>query len=99
MVVNARIGDLIREARADEITNAIGDGDYFGMQTFEQALIAKVLDGSIEREAAADASSNRHDFLVALDRELKVQAAAIAPAASEPEPALEPVLVSGLRVA
>ena len=39
MVVNARIADLIREGRPDEITDAIAEGEYFGMQTFEQALI------------------------------------------------------------
>ena len=40
--MNARIADLIREGRPDEITDAIGEGEYFGMQTFEQALIDRV---------------------------------------------------------
>ena len=38
MINNARIADLIRENRADEITEAIADGAYFKMQTFTQAL-------------------------------------------------------------
>ncbi|MBV8395393.1 MAG: PilT/PilU family type 4a pilus ATPase [Actinobacteria bacterium] len=98
MVNNSRIGDLIREGRPEEVTDAISEGEYFGMQTFEQALIAKVLEGSVEREAAADASSNRHDFLVALERELKRQAVAVA--ASEPEPVAEEAAVGPLfRVA
>src|SRR4051794_34936532 len=39
MSVNARIADLIRESRADEIHDAIEDGAFFEMQTFSQALI------------------------------------------------------------
>jgi twitching motility protein PilT len=71
MVVNARIADLIREGRPDEITGAIGEGEYFGMQTFEQALIERVLAGELDVEIAADAATNKHDFLVALERETK----------------------------
>jgi twitching motility protein PilT len=67
MVTNARIADLIRENRPDEITDAIAAGEYYQMQTFAQSLIALVLDGSVEREVAANASTNRHDFLVALE--------------------------------
>jgi twitching motility protein PilT len=71
MVVNARIADLIREGRPDEITGAIGEGEYFGMQTFEQALIERVLAKELDVEIAGDAATNKHDFLVALDRETK----------------------------
>jgi twitching motility protein PilT len=99
MVNNARIADLIREGRPDEITDAIAEGEYFNMQSFQQALIAKVLDGSIDADTAADASSNKHDFLVALERELKLQAAA-APEPVEPEAQAEPTApAGGLRVA
>jgi twitching motility protein PilT len=101
MIVNARIADLIRENRPEEITDAIAEGEYFDMQTFQQTLIALVLDGSIDEEVAANASSNRHDFLVALERAQKRQAAAAEPKADEPavepeEPQDEP---TGLRVA
>ncbi len=98
MVANARIGDLIRENRPEEIADAIADGDYFGMQTFEQALIAKVLDGSIDRDVAADASSNRHDFIVALERAEKVAALAAEAEQRAVEPEPQPAL-GGLRVA
>jgi twitching motility protein PilT len=74
MVVNARVADLIREDRADEIPEAIAEGDFFQMQTFTQALIDLVLAGRVDREIAANASSNKHDFLVALERALKQQA-------------------------
>ena len=68
MVSNARIQDLIRENRADEITDAIAAGDFYEMQTFAQSLIALVLSGAVDREVAANAATNRHDFLVDLER-------------------------------
>ena len=68
MVSNARIQDLILENRADEITDAIAAGDFYEMQTFAQSLIALVLSGAVDREVAANAATNRHDFLVDLER-------------------------------
>jgi twitching motility protein PilT len=75
MVTNARIADLIRENRAGEIEEAIADGDFFKMQTFTQALLDLVLADEVDTEVAANAASNRHDFLVALDRAVKKRAA------------------------
>jgi twitching motility protein PilT len=77
MVNNARIADLIRENRPEEIPDAIAEGEFFQMQTFGAALIELVLSGEVEREVAANASSNRHDFLVALEYSLKRQAVGI----------------------
>jgi twitching motility protein PilT len=74
MVNNARIADLIREDRADEIHDAIADGSFFQMQTFMQALLDLVVSGQVDKEIAANAATNRHDFLVALDRALKTDA-------------------------
>jgi twitching motility protein PilT len=71
MVTNARIQDLIRENRPDEITDAIAAGEFYEMQTFAQALIELVLRGDVDRETAANAASNRHDFLVALEQAMK----------------------------
>ena len=68
MVVNARVAELIRERRGDSIPQAIEDGAYFSMQSFAQALIRLVLDGLVEREVAANAATNQHDFLIALER-------------------------------
>jgi twitching motility protein PilT len=75
MVNNARIADLVRENRADEIHDAIEDGSFFQMQTFMQALIDLVVSGQVDQEIAANAATNRHDFLVALERALKTDAA------------------------
>jgi twitching motility protein PilT len=75
MVTNSRIADLIRESRAEEITEAIGEGAFFQMQTFADALIELVLADHVDREVAANAATNRHDFLVALEHALKRRAA------------------------
>src|SRR6476659_4449070 len=48
LVANARIADLIREDRADEIPEAIAEGDFFQMQNFTQALIELVLAGRVD---------------------------------------------------
>src|SRR5205814_8990432 len=75
MIGNARIADLIRDNKPDEITEAIAECDFFQMQTFSKALIQLMLEEEVDREIAANAASNRHDFLIALDRALEEQAA------------------------
>jgi twitching motility protein PilT len=72
MVVNARIAELIRDRRGDLIPQAIEDGEYFSMQSFTQALIKLAIAGLVEREVAANAATNRHDFLIALERAEKL---------------------------
>ena len=74
MVANNRIADLIRENRPEEITEAIADGEFFHMQTLTAALIDLVLTGEVDREVAAGAAPNHHDFVIALEHALKVQA-------------------------
>jgi twitching motility protein PilT len=75
MVTNARIADLIRENRSDEVEDAIAAGEFYEMQTFMQHLIQLVLDERVDAEIAANAATNRHDFLVALDAAKKNRAA------------------------
>jgi twitching motility protein PilT len=75
MVNNARIADLIREGRTDEISDAIEEGEFFKMQTFTQALIQLVLAQKIDRETAANAATNRHDFLISLEQAAKQKSA------------------------
>jgi twitching motility protein PilT len=101
MITNARIQDLIRENKPEEITDAIAAGEFAKMQTFQKALIQHVLDGHVDRDVAANASSNRHDFMVALEYAEKAHSMGIdhnastsvmpdepEPVAPEPEPAL-----------
>ena len=62
------------------------------MQTFTQALIELVLAGDVDREVAANASTNRHDFLVELEQALKRKAAGVETdrPVSEMEPEVKP---------
>ena len=109
MVNNARIAELIRERRTEEISDAIAEGEFFEMQTFSKALIDLVLADLVERETAANAATNRHDFEIALEHALKSRAAlrsAPAPEApDEPEnglvqpPPPEAAPVGNLRLA
>jgi twitching motility protein PilT len=77
MVNNSRIAELIRDQKIEEIPDAIAEGEFFDMQTFTDALIELVISDDIDREVAANAATNRHDFLVALEQALKRQAAGI----------------------
>jgi twitching motility protein PilT len=93
MVANSRIADLIREHKEDEISDAIAQGGFFDMQTFKKALIDLVLSGEVDREVAANAASNRHDFIVALEHALKEQRV------EREEKEASPARVAGLRLA
>ncbi len=99
MVMNARIAELIREERSEEIPDAIAEGGFFEMQTFTQALIEHVLAGNVDREVAANAATNRHDFLVSLEHAIKAQsagaAAEVAAEAEETAPSLRVIRPTG----
>jgi twitching motility protein PilT len=106
MVNNARIAELIRERKTEEIPDAIAEGEFFEMQTFAKALIELVLADFVDRETAANAATNRHDFEIALEHALKSRAALRAapetpPDEEEQPPAPPPAAeaVSGLRLA
>jgi twitching motility protein PilT len=85
MISNNRIAELIRENKPEYIPEAIAEGAFFDMQTLSAALIDRVLAGDVDREIAANAAPNRHDFEIALDRALKEQVVAAAAAAAAEE--------------
>jgi twitching motility protein PilT len=89
MVSNARIADLIRDLRSEDIPEAIAEGEFYEMQTFLKALVNLVLAGLVDRETAANAASNRHDFEIALrhaEKAANVAGAKEAGLQKEPEP-------------
>ena len=98
MVTNTRIADLIREAKTEEIPEAIAEGSFFQMQTFADALLELVLAGRVDREVAANAASNRHDFEVALEHALKARAAAARVEEDARQAKASPAAVPELRV-
>jgi Tfp pilus assembly ATPase PilU len=91
MISNNRIAELIRENKPEYIPEAIAEGAFFDMQTLSAALIDRVLAGDVDREIAANAAPNRHDFEIALERALKEQAVAAAAAAAAEEDAEDEV--------
>jgi len=102
MVTNTRIADLIRDNQPESIPEAIAEGSFFDMQSFSTALIDLVVSGQVDQEVAANAATNRHDFMVTLERALKQQQADLTAAeraakreeelarGAEPEPEPEP---------
>jgi twitching motility protein PilT len=85
MVNNNRIADLIRDNKPEAINDAIDEGSYFDMQTFTQSLIELVVNDVVDQETAANAATNRHDFLVTVERALKQQRADLRAAQKEEE--------------
>ncbi len=67
MVVTGRIQDLIlNPEETGRITEVIGEGDFYGMQTFDQALLGFVTSGAISEEVAMETASSPHDFKLML---------------------------------
>jgi twitching motility protein PilT len=69
MVVTGRIADRIIDPAAtlgEDIEELIADGEYNGMQTFDQSLFGLCKSGEVSVRAAIAAASNPHDFRIAL---------------------------------
>ena len=63
MVMTNRIRDFILDPEhASLIHDAIAEGDYYGMQTFDQSLISLYERGMISLTDAAQVAANPHDF-------------------------------------
>src|SRR2546421_1480029 len=75
VVAHTRIPGLISAKQPPAVTDANAEGSFFDMQSFSKALIDLVVSGKVDQEVAANAATNRHDFLVTLDRALKQQKA------------------------
>jgi twitching motility protein PilT len=69
LVNTGRVAERILDAAAtSEIPEVIAEGAYYGMQTFDQALLVLVRDGVVTLEEAIVASSEPHDFQLALQQ-------------------------------
>jgi twitching motility protein PilT len=67
MVATGRIQDLIlNPEETGRITEVIAEGEYYGMQTFDQSLLRNVLAGNIEEATAIEVASSPHDFKLML---------------------------------
>jgi len=68
-VATGRIADAIIDPdKTNQITDLVAQGAYYGMQTFDQHLVALVRDGVVTVEAASAVASKPHDLSVELRR-------------------------------
>jgi twitching motility protein PilT len=67
MAVTGRIQDLIlNPEETGKISEVIAEGDFYGMQTFDQALLGYVREGMVSEEVAMETASSPHDFKLML---------------------------------
>src|SRR3954447_17516955 len=67
LVNTGRVFDrVVDPEQTDSIVDVIADGAYYGMQTFDQALVKLVEAGIVTEADAREASTNPHDFMLAL---------------------------------
>ena len=67
MIVTGRVEDLIlNPEETGKISQVIAEGDYYGMQTFDQSLLGHVEAGRVSEKVAMDYASSPHDFKLML---------------------------------
>ena len=67
LVVTGRVQDLILNPNeTGKITEVIAEGEYYGMQTFDQGLLKHVMAGTVTEEDAMTGASSPHDFKLML---------------------------------
>ncbi len=70
MVMTKRIRDMMLDSNQTfKIREAIKEGDYYGMQTFDQSLMQLYRDGMITLQDAAMVASSPHDFKLMAQQE------------------------------
>jgi twitching motility protein PilT len=69
LVTNGRVFDMIvNPDQTHMIEDVIRDGDFYGMQTFDQHLIELVREERVTLEEASAAATSPHDFALALQQ-------------------------------
>jgi twitching motility protein PilT len=66
LVVTALVKKLIEDNNVGEITNAMKQGQYYGMQTFNSALMSLYKAGEIKLEDALSAATNPEELMLAI---------------------------------
>jgi twitching motility protein PilT len=67
LVVTGRVQDLIlNPEETGKIGSVIAEGEYYGMQTFDQSLLKLVQAGAVLEKTAMDYASSPHDFKLML---------------------------------
>ncbi|MDP8977879.1 MAG: PilT/PilU family type 4a pilus ATPase [Actinomycetota bacterium] len=67
LVMTSRLREfLLDPAKTNEIEDAIAGGAYYGMQTFDQHLLALIGEGRVTLRDALDAATSPHDLRIAV---------------------------------
>jgi twitching motility protein PilT len=67
MVVTGRVRERILDpAQTGKINEVIKEGEYYGMQTFDQSLMWLLVEGLVSMEDARSTATSPHDFALAL---------------------------------
>ena len=70
MVMTKRIRDLVMDSdQTYKIQDAISEGDYYGMRTFDQSLLELYREGMVTLQDAALVASSPHDFKLMAQQE------------------------------
>ncbi|MEA3076412.1 MAG: twitching motility protein PilT [Actinomycetota bacterium] len=69
VVVNGRVQSWIRDPdQREQIEAIIADGEFYGMHTFDQSILALYADGLIDLKSALGVATNPHDLTVEIRR-------------------------------
>jgi twitching motility protein PilT len=69
MVANGRIQQaIIDPGETSQMSELLADGEYYGMQTFDQALVKLLEQGLVDLRGAVAAASKPHDLKVMLQQ-------------------------------
>jgi twitching motility protein PilT len=69
LVATGRVFDkIVDSTQTHELEELIADGEYYGMQTFDQSLLTLYASGVITRRDALTASTKTHDLRLKLDQ-------------------------------
>ena len=67
LINTGRVQERIMDPGATfEITDVMAEGEFYGMQTFDQALVNLVMEGLVTEDDAREASTQPHDFTLAM---------------------------------
>jgi twitching motility protein PilT len=100
LVMTGRVRDMIMDpTQTGRLHEVIQEGEYYGMQTFDQALLGHLQGGRITMDEALKAATHPHDFklLVAAEGRRSTSMADVTPNqdAGEDEPAPAPSTGNG----
>jgi twitching motility protein PilT len=69
LIATGRVTErIIKPEETASIPDVMAEGEFYGMQTFDQALVKLVQDGLVTVDDAMEASTNPHDFHLALKK-------------------------------